>query len=109
WRWRAGVGDRYMYRFWGQILRFLAHGRFQRSKRFLVTTDKSKYTVGEETRIRARVLDRSLRPATEKSQEVVVERPDAQTEKLELKLIEGSPGNYEGRYKPVKMGTYKVS
>ena len=43
------------------------------------------------------------------SQEVVVERPDAQTEKLELKLIEGSPGNYEGRYKPVKMGTYKVS
>jgi hypothetical protein len=109
WRWRAGVGDRYMYKFWGQVLRFLSHGRFQRSKRFVVMTDKTKYTVGEETRIHARVLDRSLHAATEKTQEVVVERPDAQQDKVELKLIEGQPGNYEGRYRAVKMGVYKVS
>jgi hypothetical protein len=109
WRWRAGIGDRYMYGFWQRVLRFLATGRWQHSKRFLVTTDKTKYVVGEEARISARVLDRSYKPATEKSQVVIIERPDAQTEKLELKLIEGRPGNYEGKYKPVKMGTFKVS
>jgi hypothetical protein len=109
WRWRPGVGDRYNYGFYRQVLRSLSQGRFQRSKRFLVTTDKAKYVVGEEARIGARVLDRSYKPASEKTQEVVIERPDAQTEKLELKLIEGRPGNYEGRYKPVKMGNYKVS
>ena len=38
WRWRAGVGDAFTYRFYGQIIRFLSHGRFQRSKRFSITT-----------------------------------------------------------------------
>lgn len=109
WLWRPGVGDRYNYGFYRQVLRFLSQGRFQRSKRFLVTTDKTKYVVGDEARIGARVLDRSYKPSLDKTQEVVIERPDAQTEKLELKLIEGRPGNFEGRYKPVKMGTYKVS
>ncbi|MBI3724453.1 hypothetical protein HY251_10940, partial [bacterium] len=109
WRWRAGVGDKFMYRFWGQVLRFLAHGRFQRSKRFTVTTDKSKYNVGEDVQIQAVVHDRRSGPATEKTQEVVIERPDAQTEKLELKLLEGKAGTYEGRYRPLKIGIYKVS
>jgi hypothetical protein len=109
WLWRPGVGDRYSYGFYQRILRFLATGRWQHNKRFLVTTDKSKYVVGDEARIGARVLDRSYKPSSEKTQEVVVERPDGQTEKLELKLIEGRPGNYEGRYKPAKMGSYKVS
>jgi uncharacterized membrane protein len=109
WLWHPGVGDRYSYGFYQRVLRDLATGRLQRSKRFLVTTDKTKYVVGEEARIGARVLDRSFKPGTEKTQEVIVERPDAQTEKLELKLIEGRPGNYEGRFKPVKMGHYKVS
>lgn len=109
WRWRSGIGDRYMYQLWQQVLRFLAHGRFQRSKRFLVTTDKGVYNVGEEVRVSARVLDRKFQPASDKSQEVQIERPDGQQEKLELKLIEGRPGQYEGRLKPAKVGVYKVS
>lgn len=109
WRWRAGIGDKYVYRFYSQILRFLAAGRFQRSKRFLLATDKVKYTVGEEARISARVLDQKYQLSTEKAQEIIVERPDGQSEKLELKLIEGKPGNYEGRYHPPKVGSYRVS
>ena len=109
WRWRSGIGDRYTYRFWSQILRFLAHGKFQRSKRFRVSTDKEKYNVGEEPRVQATVLDRKLQPATDKSQDVVIERPDGQQEKLELKLLEGKPGQYEGRLKPTRVGIYKVS
>src|SRR5262249_50934207 len=109
WRWRAGIGDHYMYRLWSQVIRFLAHGRFQRSKRFVVATDKQKYVVGEEVRVSARVLDRKYQPATDKSQEVQIERPDGQQEKLELKLVESRPGQYEGRTKPVKVGVYKVS
>lgn len=32
WRWRAGVGDRYMARFWCGVVRFLAQGRVEEAK-----------------------------------------------------------------------------
>ena len=27
WRWRLGVEDKYHYRFWGQVIRWMAHQR----------------------------------------------------------------------------------
>ena len=49
-------------------------------------TDKTKYLITDEARISARVLDRSLKPSTEKSQEVIVEKPDGTTEKLDIAI-----------------------
>ena len=57
WRWRAEVGDKYPYKFYGQILRFLSLQSFTRSKRFYVTTDQTHYDVGEDVRISAEIRD----------------------------------------------------
>ena len=57
WRWRAEVGDKYHYKFYGQVVRFLSLQSFTRTKRFFVTTDKSEYNVGEEVRVRAEIRD----------------------------------------------------
>ena len=32
WRWRKGVEDRYHYRFWSQVIRWMGHGRNQASE-----------------------------------------------------------------------------
>lgn len=110
WRWRAEVGDKYPYRFYGQILRFLSLQSFTRTKRFFITTDKVHYDVGEEVRIRAEIRDEEDAPkgdATAK-QEVKLNVPDGDTKTLTLKGIEGKPGKFEGVYKPVQTGPYKL-
>ena len=32
WRWRRGVEDKYHYRFWSQVVRWMAHGRYLAEK-----------------------------------------------------------------------------
>jgi len=107
WRWRASVGDKYHYRFYGQIIRFLSLQSFTRAKRFFVTTDKTHYDVGEEVRIRAEVRDRDAVSQPE-MQEVIVDLPDGTPERLQLKAIEGEQGKYEGVYKPIQIGVYRL-
>lgn len=109
WRWRAGVGDKFTYRFYGQIIRFLSHGRFQRSKRFSITTDKKEYSIGDEVYITARVYTRDLKPSTAKEQTAEIDKPDGTREKLTLRLIDGKPGRYEGTYRAVARGRYKAN
>lgn len=107
WRWRQGVGDKYHYRFYGQLIRWLSLQSFTRAKRFFVTTDKTTYDVGEEVRVRAEIRDREA-GAELPTQEVIVEQPDGTRLNLQLKGVEGDPGKYEGVFKPIQTGAYKV-
>jgi hypothetical protein len=108
WRWRAGVGDKYHYRFYGQIVRFLSLQSFTRTKRFFVTTDKTQYGVGEEVRVTAEIRDRDQGIAERPTQDVLIDLPDGTTQTLGLPALEGSPGKFYGTYKPVLVGPYRV-
>lgn len=105
WRWRAQVGDKYHYRFYGQILRFLSLQSFTRSKRFFVTTDQKTYDVGEEVVVTAEIRDRDL-AGDKPTQDVLVDKPDGQTETLALAAVEGEKGKFKGTFKPVQLGKY---
>jgi hypothetical protein len=108
WRWRAGVGDRYAYRFWGQVMRYLSTGRLLRSKRFSITTDKSIYDLGEKVRIMADVADRNMKPLEEETQAAYIQGPDGQVEKIELARPPGTLGRYEATRAASKVGSWKV-
>jgi hypothetical protein len=110
WRWRAEVGDKYPYRFYGQILRFLSLQSFTRSKRFYITTDKADYDVGEEVHVQAEVRDEQARANSgpEAKQKVLVDLPNGDTQTLVLSGLEGEPGKYQGTYKPVQTGPYRL-
>ncbi len=106
WRWRPSVGDKYQYRFFGQILRFLSLQSFSRAKRFFVSTDKTQYDLGEEVQLHAEVRDREKRP-DDPGQEVQLEAPDGSQQTLVLKPTERA-GRYVGTYKPVQVGPYRA-
>jgi len=110
WRWRAEVGDKYPYRFYGQILRFLSLQSFTRSKRFYITTDKTKYDVGEEVRVRAEVRDEQARASSGASakQKILVDLPNGDSQTIVLSGLEGEPGKFEAVYKPVQTGPYRL-
>jgi uncharacterized membrane protein len=107
WRWRAEVGDKYHYKFYGQIVRFLSLQSFTRTKRFFVTTDKSEYNVGEEVRVRAEIRDPEAIADPER-QEVILSLPDGNRETLALPALEGEEGKYEGSYRPIQVGRYSL-
>jgi hypothetical protein len=108
WRWRAGVGDRYFYRFWGQAIRYLSTGRLLKTKRYSLSTDRSEYYIGEKVRLSAKVLDRDLKPSGEKTQPVHVEMPDGTRTTIKLQAIPGRPGHFEGVLGALKIGNYKA-
>ena len=61
WRWRRLVGNRWFYRFWGQVIRFTSFGRLLgKTPRFALHTDQREYTLGSTIRITAKVLDREF-------------------------------------------------
>ncbi|MCA8921381.1 MAG: VWA domain-containing protein [Planctomycetes bacterium] len=108
WRFRAEVGDKYHYKLYSQAIRFLSLQSFTRAKRFFVTTDKTKYDVGEEVRIRAEIRDEdALRGRTK--QEVELEHPDGETQIVTLQKDDTEPGKFTGVYTPVKIGPYRLS
>jgi hypothetical protein len=108
WRWRAGVGDRYAYRMWGQAIRYLSTGRLLKSKRFSISTDKAVYDLGERIALSAEVNDRNMKPATEETQAIFIESPDGTIEKMELTRPPQAQGRYEGTRAAGKVGTYKA-
>ena len=77
WRWRKSVGNRYFYRFWGQVIRFTSAGRLLgQKKRFNISTDQREYTLGSPIRVLSRVLDQSYKPLSVEEYTVQSERLD---------------------------------
>jgi hypothetical protein len=110
WRWRAGVGDRYFYRLWGQAIRFLALRKLLgRSDRFSITTGKRVYTLGETVKISGEFLDPDFNPETAETQTVMLLRPDGTVEKLTLNNDPHREGRYTGTMLAETAGDFKAS
>ncbi len=63
WRWRWRVGDRYFYRYWGQVFRTLTPRELPGNSRFVqLNSDRSNYRLGVKVSLRARLLDAYYHP-----------------------------------------------
>jgi len=116
WRWRAGVDNLYFYKFWGQVIRFMASGRLMgKTQRHQIFTDKATYTIGEKVAIDCRVYDANMKPATEETLKVwhQVESGDESARKppealtLALSKVKG-PGSYEGTITAGELGRHEL-
>ena len=111
WRWRAGVGDKYFYRFYGQAIRFLSTRiLLGKTKRYsLATADgKTTYFLGEKVNVVASVLDRDYNPSTQPKQGICIEEAGGNRRSLDLELNPKRQGEYLGSIIPTKVGPHKV-
>ncbi len=108
WRWRAGVGDRYTYRLWGQVIRHLAAGRLTTSKRFSITTDRTVYDLGDRVLVHAEVRDRDLKPSEEERVRAFLQHPDGKIEPIELEREPGAPGRFGAEFAAGEVGDFRV-
>ena len=71
WRWRRGVEDKYHYRFWSQVVRWMAHGRYVAEKegiKLIPTPEKPR--LGEKVFLRCIVLDQNGFPWKRRSERI---------------------------------------
>ncbi len=113
WRWRAGVDNQYLYRFWGQAIRFASTGRLLgKTPRYSITTEKASYSVGEAVELECRVFDANMKPSTERTLTVyhAAQSADARAPEpveLELDPIQGQ-GVYRGSLVANRLGAHEV-
>jgi hypothetical protein len=110
WLWRYRRGDKYFYRFWGQVLRSLTPHELPGENRFAkLTTDRTTYALGEPIVLRARLLTSSFHPVRDLSVPVEVVRDDGTVLAVKLQSVPGTPGVYEAEWLPQRPGGYRAS
>ena len=110
WRWRKGVEDKYHYRFWGQVVRWMAHKRHlahDEGIRLFYTPENPR--ASQTVFLNATVNDRSGMPVD--NAEVIVNVKDKEGKSLQrLKMFpeKGGWGTYKGEFTPEKSGSYTL-
>lgn len=108
WQWRYRVGDKYFYRFWGQVVRSLTPHELPGANRFLrLSADRTTYSLGERVVLRARLLTRNFLPVRRPEVTAEMEREDGQRFPVRLEPVPGAPGVYAGEWLPPQPGSYR--
>ncbi len=110
WRWREGVEDRYHYRFWGQVARWMAYQRQMaagKSMRLFYSPDRPR--VDDVVSLNANVLDNLGAPLNRGSVVVQAISPSGKTKTVRL-----APGDKDawglfiGALEPHEPGTHRL-
>ncbi len=110
WRWRWRVGDRYFYRYWGQVFRTLTPKELPGNSRFVqLNADRGNYRLGEKVALNARLLDAYYHPIKAENAVAIIKSESGQEQKLTLQSTPGSPGLYTAQIQPDRVGRYVVT
>jgi uncharacterized membrane protein len=110
WKWRLGVEDKYHYRFWGQVIRWMAHQRhLAQGERIRLSFSPETPRVGDDVSLLATVFDQSGYPVTKASVSArIALSGTGGSERVELSPLPGGWGVFKGDYTPRKGGRLHV-
>jgi hypothetical protein len=109
WRWRKGVEDKYHYRFWGQVVRWMANKRHMSySKQVRLFYNPVRVTKGDNVDLQATILDKAGFPKTKAKMLCNVIGPDKTEKQFVLKEDKGGWGLYKGQFSTDSAGDYLV-
>ena len=110
WRWRQGVEDKYHYRFWSQVARWMAYRRQMaqgESMRLFYSPDRPH--VDDVLVLNANVSDLLGRPLEEGSVIVQAISPSGKTQVIRLRPGEGDAvGLFTGSFVPKEAGNHRL-
>ena len=110
WRWRKGVEDKYHYRFWGQVVRWMAYQRNMakgESMRLFYSPDQPK--LGQTLALTANVMDKAGEPLTGGDVTARVVAPSGKVETVRLTSNGDEWGMFTGRYATEEPGNHAIT
>jgi uncharacterized membrane protein len=110
WRWRRGVEDKYHYRFWGQVVRWMAHQRhLAAGERVRLSFSPENPRTGDTVMLLATVLDASGFPVERGNVSATLRAPSGGTERVDFSSVPGGWGVFRGEFNARAGGRYKLS
>jgi hypothetical protein len=109
WRWRRGVEDKYHYRFWSQVVRWMAHQRHLAGKEGVrLGYSPERPEPNDTVFLQSTILDAAGFPAEEGPVTVSITSPSGRAEHLRFAAVEGGWGVFKSQFKPSEPGRYKL-
>ena len=110
WRWREGVEDKYHYRFWGQVVRWMAYQRNMakgESMRFHYSPDQPQ--LRQTLSMHANVMEQSGEPLTKGEVTARITAPSGKIETVRFSpSSEDEWGVFRGRFATKEAGRHEV-
>jgi hypothetical protein len=110
WRWRKGVEDKYHYRFWGQVVRWMAYQRNMakgETMRLYYIPDQPK--MNQTVSLHANIMDRSGEPLHGGEVSALVEAPSGKSERVRMASQGDEWGVFTGQFTAVEPGKHEVT
>jgi hypothetical protein len=109
WRWRRGVEDKFHYRFWGQVVRWMAHQRHLSGKEGVrLSYSPETPEAGDTVFLQGTVLDESGFPIDKGPVTGKITSPGGRMERLDFTQLEGGWGVFKSSFAAQETGKYKV-
>lgn len=109
WRWRRGVEDKFHYRFWSQVVRWMAHQRHLSEKEGIrLTYSPETPQVGDSVFLQATVSDAAGFPVESGPVVGRITTPSGRSEHLELSGLEGGWGVFTSTFTPQEGGNHAI-
>jgi hypothetical protein len=109
WRWRRGVEDKFHYRFWGQVVRWMAHQRHLSEKEGIrLAYSPEAPEAGDSIFLQSTVLDPSGFPIDKGPVTGKVTGPSGRAERLDFAQVEGGWGVFKSSFTAQEAGKYKI-
>ncbi len=110
WRWRKGVEDKYHYRFWGQVVRWMAYQRNMargETMRLYYVPDQPR--LNQTVALHANVMDKGGEPLHRGEVTARITAPSGRSELVRMTTAGDEWGEFNGRYTAEESGSHKVT
>lgn len=109
WRWRKGVEDLYHYRFWGQVVRWMAYQRnMAKGESMRLYYSPEQPQVRQTITLNANVMERNGEPLAKGDVTAKIVSPSGRSETIRLKAAGGEWGAFSGQFSPKEPGQHTV-
>ncbi|MCC7084093.1 MAG: hypothetical protein IT427_03690 [Pirellulales bacterium] len=110
WRWRKGVEDKYHYRFWGQVVRWMAYQRHMapgETMRFYYSPEQPQ--LHQTVMFNANVMERTGEPLAKGDVIARIVAPSGKADTVRMTALGEEWGAYSGRFTADEPGTHQVT
>ncbi|HEY4313171.1 MAG TPA: hypothetical protein VGN12_27205 [Pirellulales bacterium] len=110
WRWRKGVEDKYHYRFWGQVVRWMAYQRnMAKGETMRMYYSPEQPQVRQTIALSANVAERSGEPLTHGDVTARIIAPSGKSEVVRFTSSGDEWGQFAARYTAHEPGKHEVT
>ncbi|TWT56052.1 hypothetical protein [Allorhodopirellula solitaria] len=110
WRWRKGVEDLYHYRFWGQVVRWMAYRRSMTSgENMYLYQSPERPRVRQTVTVNANVMESNGEPLSKGDVTLRIVSPAGQIETISMGSVGEEWGAFSGRFTPQEHGMHELT